>query len=422
MRKMRWILCLCVAALICGCFTGCESPDTEGRQTITFWHSWGGSVEKSGLEAMVKAYNDSQSTYYVKAQYIADMESKMQTAIKGNNAPDVVAFDRFQVISWASEGLLLDLTTMAQEASVTKDVFYEYTWDESVLDGKLYSIPFTCDDRMLVWNKDMFAAAGLDPETPPKTVAELDEMADKLTSQKDGRYDTMGFVPWTGAGGVVTFGFAFGGEFYNAETGEITASDPAVVRALEWMVGYADRYGIDAMDSFSMATSSDIDAFAAQKQAISIAGSWSVAQYATVEGLNYGVAPIPNETGDNFTTWGGGYGMIIPFNADAENVEGAFDFIKFCTMGDGSTIFGEQGGWFVCNIERNTAIDWEKDPHMKPFLDALTTGKSRPQIAVNEYYMNQLNSALDKALHKKGTPQELLDEVVKRVNYRQEQD
>ena len=48
-------------------------------------------------------------------------------------------------------------------------------------DGKTYGIPFQRSTPVLYWNKDAFKEAGLDPETPPASWAEMVEMGKKLT-------------------------------------------------------------------------------------------------------------------------------------------------------------------------------------------------------------------------------------------------
>ena len=41
------------------------------------------------------------------------------------------------------------------------------------VDGKQYAMPFNVSTPMLYYNKDVFEAAGLDPETPPTTYDEV---------------------------------------------------------------------------------------------------------------------------------------------------------------------------------------------------------------------------------------------------------
>jgi len=46
--------------------------------------------------------------------------------------------------------------------------------------GKLYGAGFTPDVSILVWNKDLFKQAGLDPDKPPRTIGEIHEDAKKI--------------------------------------------------------------------------------------------------------------------------------------------------------------------------------------------------------------------------------------------------
>jgi multiple sugar transport system substrate-binding protein len=49
------------------------------------------------------------------------------------------------------------------------------TWED-----ELYGVPLYADVSALFWNKDLFQAAGLDPETPPTNLTELHDMAAAL--------------------------------------------------------------------------------------------------------------------------------------------------------------------------------------------------------------------------------------------------
>ena len=52
----------------------------------------------------------------------------------------------------------------------------------STYDGRLYGVPLYADVSALFWNKDLFRKAGLDPEKPPTSLAEIREYADKITA------------------------------------------------------------------------------------------------------------------------------------------------------------------------------------------------------------------------------------------------
>jgi multiple sugar transport system substrate-binding protein len=52
----------------------------------------------------------------------------------------------------------------------------------STYDGRLYGVPLYADVSALFWNKDLFRQAGLDPEKPPTSLAEIRDFADKITA------------------------------------------------------------------------------------------------------------------------------------------------------------------------------------------------------------------------------------------------
>lgn len=54
-------------------------------------------------------------------------------------------------------------------------------------------MPFNSSTPVLIYNKDAFAKAGLDPEKAPKTYAELQEVAKKLTIKEGGNVKQYGF-------------------------------------------------------------------------------------------------------------------------------------------------------------------------------------------------------------------------------------
>ncbi len=122
------------------------------------------------------------------------------TAIAGGNAPDLVFFDRFKVGSWANQGSLTSLTEYAERDGISREDFYEYTWDESSYEDDLYAVPLTTDSRLLFYNKDHFSEVGLDPDNPPTTIAELEEAADLLTIIDGNRIERLGLIPWISQG------------------------------------------------------------------------------------------------------------------------------------------------------------------------------------------------------------------------------
>ena len=81
----------------------------------------------------------------------------------------------------------------------------EVDWQEVVqpimnyysVDGELYCMPFNSSTAMLYYNKDMFEAAGLDPNSPPTTWAEIEEYSKTIMEAgvAEGGF-SMGWPAW----------------------------------------------------------------------------------------------------------------------------------------------------------------------------------------------------------------------------------
>jgi len=404
--KVLFVLVLVFASV--AIVSACDEDD--GRQVINFYQPFGGPSELEKLTELVEMYNESQEIYRVNMIFIPDVQTRLQTSIAGNRAPDVVYFEGFSVQQWASHDMFYDLTEMAARDGLTRDIFYDYVWDESVYNDRLWAVPLTADNRMLFWNKGMFRDAGLDPERPPRTIAELDEFSRILTTESaDGRaLETVGFVPWLEMGGLVTFGFAFGGNLQDPVTGELTPDDPKIVEALEWMMQYVEMLRLARLSTFLSGMAQEISMISSGQVGMTITGSWMLSLLDEIEGLEYGIAPIPTPSGEDNVTWGGGFSLIIPHNA--RNVDGAWDFIKYATVGEGAELASKYRTMFASAREFNEG--WvEYDERYQVFIDALETARSRPQFSANLYYMSQMHDATERFLRNQGSAKDLLVRV-----------
>lgn len=87
----------------------------------------------------------------------------------------------------------------------------------STYQSKIYALPFSAESSFLLYNKDLFKKAGLDPDKPPKTWAEIEQYAAKIRALGPGTY---GFYFSGSCGGCNIFTFmpytwASGGDIFN---------------------------------------------------------------------------------------------------------------------------------------------------------------------------------------------------------------
>jgi len=172
-------------------------PVQEGVTKITFWHSMGGDIGGKAIPQMANDFNVSQGKCYVVYTYQGtydDSLNKLKAGLQSGDTPSVI-----QLFDIATR-LMVDLKV----ATPVQDYIDKENYDVSDLepnvlayytvDGKQYSMPFNSSTPMLYYNKDMFRAAGLDPEKPPRTFDEFAEAARALTIK-----DSSGRPPSTAA-------------------------------------------------------------------------------------------------------------------------------------------------------------------------------------------------------------------------------
>lgn len=115
--------------------------------------------------------------------------TKLATSVQAGNAPDLVSFDLIYMPDFMKAGFLTDVTDQ-----LNADPFYathvQAYKDIATYEGKIYGVGFTPDVSVLAWNKDLFKAAGLDPEKGPQTIDEIVDAARKIRALGD---DTYGF-------------------------------------------------------------------------------------------------------------------------------------------------------------------------------------------------------------------------------------
>jgi multiple sugar transport system substrate-binding protein len=226
---------------------------------------------------------------------------KILAALSGSDSPDIVAMSTSTLAqSLAFQGLTLDLKEIGTMGGIDFNDTYPSSLTQCQQGSNYACLPWGTDTTALFWNKDLFEAAGLDPNKPPKTLEELDQFAAKL-NKKDakGNYTQMGFIPdfpWSQQG---TVNYLFGGSNYADGGRTLTVNSQANIESYKWAQSYYTKYGAkqvtDFKSSFGDYASSE-NGFFAQKVAMMIDGEWVVGPNFIPKfspALNYGVAPIP---------------------------------------------------------------------------------------------------------------------------------
>ncbi|MBM7568216.1 ABC transporter substrate-binding protein [Paenibacillus sacheonensis] len=424
---------LAAVLLISGCDSarpkaanaGINSGSSADEQvTIDFWYPWGDAYPSEFKKNVIDVFEREHPNIKVKMTYVENTGStqasdKLLTAIAGGTPPDVALFDRFLVGSWAARGYLEDLSSYVGTSGILPSDYYAPAWKEVVYDGKVYGLPWRVDDRAMYYNKTMMQAAGLDPDRPPKTLDELDRMAEKMFRQnEDGQYEQVGFVPWMNQAFFYVNAWNMGGSLQNS-AGELTPNAPANVKALQWMAGYAKKYDVARLTSFAEGLGqTGVNLFWTNKVGFVYDGNWILDDLAAVKpSFEWGVAPMPSAEGKPRITWSGGWSYVMP--KGAQHPKEAWEFIRFVAHKEGTLLWARRqnaGNDITAMPAVNDELKLADNPRLKIFLDMMPNAYTRPVTPVGSLLWNETQRIQELVIHGKGEPKQLLDELKKNVD------
>ncbi|WP_193774502.1 ABC transporter substrate-binding protein [Vallitalea guaymasensis] len=215
--------------------------DSSSNEQVTIQFATYGLLEKATEKFYTKMAQDFEAKTDVKVEFVSYPygDLKQQILIKANSgdAPDVVHGESSAFSSYLNSGFIEPLDDLLG-AEYVNDI-YDGVREAMSDDGKLYGAPWICSTFLLVYNKDLFEQAGLDPNAPPKTYAEMIKYAEKISELKDkdgnkvfGLGSSTASVPVSGENVLSTM-LTFGGNIYN-DKGEVEVDTKGNLDALKF--------------------------------------------------------------------------------------------------------------------------------------------------------------------------------------------
>lgn len=394
-----------------------ETADTASgdRIQLEIWDWWGDGQYKYVIEQLCTDFNESQDKYeVVHVNYPwGDVWTKALAATAAGNPPDVIIQDIRTVTHRAEAKQATDLTDLiAKEEPGFTDQFYPQLMEAMTYDGGTYGIPYVTDTRILYYDKDAFTEAGLDPEAPPQTWAELVEYARKLdVKNESGSYERLGFYPGTLEWNA--WAYSADGKDYTDTEGNVYVNTPEKVKMFEGIYNdFYEYYGKKELDSFSAEFGNGMtNPFVAGKVAMWVntpTEFTKVRDYAPDK--NYGVALLPAlEEGGEHYSWGGGFSVEIPYGA--KDVDGSWEFVKFITSKESQVYWASQVYDTVANIEASQDPSLMEIPVFKMALEAMPTTVVTLDRLTAPGASDMVLPYLDEIILGNKTPQEALDEA-----------
>ncbi|HYN95175.1 MAG TPA: sugar ABC transporter substrate-binding protein [Pilimelia sp.] len=304
-----------------------RTAGVDDGSTLTLWTR---AATESVSRAYAEAYNATHdNTVQVTAYPNEEYPAKLASAAGARALPDLFATDVVFAPQYASQGLWRDVTDSFAALAVKRAVAPAHvragTWRD-----RNYAVPHTIDMSVLLYNKELYARAGLDPARPPATLAEFAQHARRI-DQLGG--DVHGTYFGGNCGGCVEFTFwpsvwAAGGEVLTAD-GSASTVDSAEMAAVFSLYRRLYEDGVAAPASKDEAGPTWLGALKTGKVGIAPAPSVWLGLIEEA-GVELGVAPITGIDGGESTFVGGD---AIGIGATTGKAAQAWDFLAW-TMSD----------------------------------------------------------------------------------------
>ena len=337
MKKI--IAALLALTLVLG-MAACSVSTGGGKTEITLWTypigSWG---DQATVDGLIASFNEKYPDISVTVEYLtyADGDDKVNTAIEGGSAPDIIMEGPERLVTnWGAKGVMVDLSDLWTD-QVKADT-YASVEAACKLNGKYYEYPVCMTAHCMAINKTVFEAAGamqyIDAENHTWTTENFIKAVEAVYAHTG---KTVGAVFCAGQGGDqgtrALVNNLYGGTYTNADYTAYTWSSAENIQALELLNGM-DGIAFDA----SLAGGDEANEFA--KGNLAMAFCWNGATHANnleTIGDTFEVLPMafPSKNGNDVQLCGGIWGFGVFNNGDDAKVEAAKTFIKF--MADENT-------------------------------------------------------------------------------------
>lgn len=411
--------------------TAANSVENKDKKTeVIFWHAMSGDLE-TVLKEIVGQFNESHPSIEVKPIFQGTYEEALTkfNAVAGTeDAPAIM-----QTFEVGTKYMIDSGKVQPVQKFIDEENYDTSQWEKNIVnyytvDGKIYSMPFNSSTPVLIYNKDAFKEAGLDPEKPPMTYSELKEAARKLTKKQGGQTTQYGFS-------ILNYGWFFeemlavqGGLYVNKENGREGNATEAVFNSEEGVRVFNLVRGMYNEGTFYNVGQNWDDmraAFQSKKIAMyldSSAGVKTIIDNAPFEvGVSY--LPVP----DGIERQGviiGGASLWMTKDISEKQQKAAWEFMKYLSTPEVQAKWHVETGYFAINpAAYNEAIvkeEWKKYPQLKVTVDQLKQTKSIPAtqgalISVFPESRQKVVKALE-SLYQGAESKEALDRAVEETN------
>ena len=424
MLALALAMLLMIAALTA---CGQEAPDTSSPPqeseepvqepaveptTINFWHHYSAqSAENETLmNVLIPKFEEEHPEYKVNAvsHEWQDLHDKIIISASSDTLPDVARLDIAWVPEFEEMGILVALDEEMTDFADVAAGLLPSAMSTGVVDGHNYALALNTNSKIMFYNAQAFADAGLEP--PEITDDMLAAIAAHSGTNENGQQVWGHNEPALAGWNILPYIWSMGGEItnedYTVATGYLNSEK--TVAAVQML---ADLYANGQLTGFNSGDIPMTDGFGTGRYMMLLEGPWKTAVMdGAYPDFEYGMCDMPAGEAGSISVLGGE--DIAMF--DTPNKEGAWEYMKFMT-GEWAQEQMAQCGQIAVNtaaLESDTVAAQD----YAPFLEAITTAKARPPIACWSDFDSALTNAVTDIIVNGADAQSTLDALAAEVD------
>ncbi|MFC7760607.1 extracellular solute-binding protein [Catellatospora bangladeshensis] len=417
MRRTARGIAVLASAAIALAVAACGNDATEAPQKtdpaalsaeLTWWDTSDPANEGPAYKQLIADFNKTYPNVKINYQSVpfGEAQNKFKTAAAAKSgAPDILRAEVAWVPEFASLGYLYNLD--GSELLADESDFFATSMSSNKFDGKTYGVPQVTDSLALMYNKKIFADAGI--TEAPKTWADVKTAAEtiKAKTKKDGLF--------INAGGYFLLPFIYGegGDLVDAAGKKIVVNSEANVAGIKVaadLVKSGAAVKPPANDSYGTM----MTLFKEQKVAMIINGPWEVNNVRNAPAFggidNLGVAAVPSGSAKAGAPVGG-HNYVLWSGMPQEKAAAAIAFVKFMSSAQSQAFLADKLGVLPTRQSAYQIDSVKNNAIIAAFQPVVASAVARPWIPEGGQFFGPLDTMATEVLIQGKDPKGSLDAV-----------
>lgn len=312
---------------------------------------------------------------------LSDLTDQMTIQALGGDPPDIIVMPFQQVPKFVQMGVVQPLTDFLKRDPTFIKGFYDYLVPLGTIDGVVYGLPDDIACNTLIYNRDLFRAAGL-PDTPPTSYEQFVEYALKLTDSKN---KVAGFA----LGGANEAGnqarlmslfWASGAYIIGDDEKTVGIDSPEGIRAMQRIIDLCNKYKVCTASPVELGYTSMLNLFQNGKIAMMQGNIGTIAPVLQVAPkMDIGIAPLKWDK----------YGLsmecaLVFMTTASKHKEEAWNFMQYLLSFEGISKWAIPLSYLPPRPDVVALPQIQNNKYIKAYFEALPHATKIPRLTQNE--------------------------------------